>query len=114
LAKIFSIASAPTVMTGPDLVAVDRLGDVRRNVTHEAADLLNRRREDEPVVLPQNARPQPGICLPLQVLAEHVHRHLGKSQRAPGLLRLGVSVARTERHTSTCGGTGGSASGFPL
>ena len=26
----------------PDLVAVDRLGDVRRTVTHEAADLLDR------------------------------------------------------------------------
>jgi hypothetical protein len=49
-------------------------------------------REDEPVVLPQNARPQPRVRLPLQVLAEHFRRHPGKSQRAPGLLRLGVSV----------------------
>jgi hypothetical protein len=49
-------------------------------------------REDEPVVLPQNARPQPRVRLPLQVLAEHFHPHLGESQRAPGLLRLGVSM----------------------
>jgi hypothetical protein len=48
--------------------------------------------EDEPVVLPQNTRPEPRVRLPLQVLAEHLHRHPGESQRAPGLLRLGVPV----------------------
>ena len=49
-------------------------------------------REDEPVVLPQNARPQPRVRLPLKALAEHFRRHLGESQRAPGLLRLGVCM----------------------
>ena len=33
-------------------------------------------REDEPVVLPQNARPQPRVRLPLQVLPEHFYPHL--------------------------------------
>ena len=48
--------------------------------------------EDEPVVLPQNARPQPRARLPLKVFPEHFHSHPGQSQRAPGPLRLGVSV----------------------
>jgi hypothetical protein len=131
----------------PDLVAVDRLGDVRRTVTHEAADLLDRHpvvrqqrdkgvaqrarrpqlvearspadrperpahvrrielcpvrcREDEPVVLPQNARPQPCVACRCRCSRSTSTPVLGSPSERRDFFVLVSPWARTERQTST-------------